>query len=156
MVTSETGLDTLAKGAFPKESRSSSNFNEISWMAASNLAFASDNSLELSSREVSICACLTKACLISSLSFLYNLIFFYISHSLHSAARTSPVASSTAVASAAVLLTSRFPPFCRYYNQSITRDSHHCYGRAQERMILRESNIVASRLPGGMLRWRVM
>lgn len=65
MVTNETGLTALVVGRLPLDSRLISNLSEISLIAASSLVLASDNSLELSSNAVSICACLANACLIS-------------------------------------------------------------------------------------------
>jgi len=76
IVTKDTGLTERAAGMLADYSRLISSFSEMSRMASSNLVLASDSSLELRSRPVSICACLARECLISSFSLRYNLIFF--------------------------------------------------------------------------------
>lgn len=72
IVASETGRVTLVCVEVKVGvllSNSISNLRDISWIAASNLLFASESSLELSSREASICACLANSCLHSSFYF---------------------------------------------------------------------------------------
>lgn len=68
IVTNETGFTALAVGAELLDSILIYNLREMSLIAAYNLVLASDSSFELRSSEVSICACLTSACLISSFS----------------------------------------------------------------------------------------
>jgi hypothetical protein len=64
MVTNDTGLAVLAAGAAIFDSKLISNLSDISLIADYNLVLASDSSLELSSSEVSICACLANEYLI--------------------------------------------------------------------------------------------
>jgi hypothetical protein len=68
IVTKETGFTALVVSAELLDSRLIYSLREMSLMAAYSLVLASDSSFELRSSDVSICACLASACLISSFS----------------------------------------------------------------------------------------